>query len=190
MNQVAKQTITDFYAANKADVDALAAYIGVPAIWFCCLFYNESACNPSARNPTGGAVGLNQMMPSTLSGLGIASDDYVSGGVSYQCEVMKTYFKPVKGIVKRAGDLYLFDFWPAAILNNYSSDFAIGKKGDTSTLYGLSKNIIYVQNASLDFNKDGVITRQDFWDGFEAKYDELLDASAPNFFFQRPADRL
>jgi hypothetical protein len=184
MNATIKQTIIDFYAANKADVDALATAIGVPAIWFCCLFYNESACQPGAKNPAGGAVGLNQMMPSTLQGLGITADDYVNGGVSYQCEVMKTYFKPVKGIIKRAGDLYLFDFWPAAIIDNYSAGYPIGQKDDTTLLYGISRGKIYDQNASLDFNKDGVINRQDFWDGFEAKYDELLDASGTNFFFQ------
>lgn len=185
MNATTKQKINDFYAAHKAGLDTLANYLGVPAIWLVCAFYNESGLNPLAKNSIG-AVGLNQMMPATLAGLGVDPETFRTGGVEYQLQVMQQFFAPIKGKIKRAGDLYLFNFFPAAIINNYPMDFAIGKAGDTSKLYGLSRDLIYQQNKGLDYNGNGEITRSDFTEGFEAKYDELVKG---NFFFPGPADR-
>lgn len=178
MNAQTQQAIQTFYAANQTAVDALGAAIGVPGIWFVCLFYNESGLNPAASNSIG-AVGLNQMLPSTLAQYNVQPADYQNGSVAYQCSIMQQFFAPVAGLVKRAGDLYLYNFWPAAIIQNYSASTPIGIKDGTGTLDGISQATIYTQNASLDFNNDGIIDRQDFWDGFEAKYDTILDSAAP-----------
>lgn len=178
MDATVKAAIQNFYAENKTAVDALGSVIGVPGIWFCCMFYNESGLNPAATNSIG-ASGLNQMLPSTLAGLGTTPAQYIGGGVAYQCQVMQQFFKPVAGIIKRAGDLSLYNFWPAAIIDNYSAATPIGVKAGTGTLGGLSQAQVYTENAGLDFNGDGIINRQDFWDLFEYKYDELIDATAP-----------
>lgn len=176
-----KIAIQNFYSQHKTSVDALAMYLDVPGLWLVCLFYNESGLNPSIKNSIG-AAGLNQMLPSTLAGLGITTDQYINGGVDYQLQVMKTFFTPIAGRVKRAGDLYLYNFWPDAVISNYPADFVIGKQGDYTVIKGLTKNVIYTSNRSLDFNNDGEITRQDFWDGFENKYDELVTVSGGFFF--------
>lgn len=184
MNALVKQKITDFYTANKTDVDGLATYLSVPPLWLVALFYNESGLNPQAQNSIG-AVGLNQMLPSTLAGLNSSPTAYKNGGVSYQLHIMQDYFKPIRGKIKRAGDLYLYNFLPAAVIENAAPDYVLGAKDDYSKYHGISKNQIYLQNKSLDFNNDGKITRSDFWDGFEAKYDEVIKLPDNGSFFFR-----
>lgn len=179
MDSGIQASIQSFYAANQVAVDQLGAALGVPGLWLCCLFYNESSLNPGAINSGSGAVGLNQMMPATLQQYGITPSQYQNGTVAYQCSVMAQFFAPVAGVVKRAGDLYLYNFWPAGVIQNYPAAFPIGVKNGTGTLDGISQAQIYSQNASLDYDGDGVIDRQDFWSGFEAKYDTILDSATP-----------
>ena len=181
MNATLKTKLTNFYTANKAAVDSLAAYLGVPPMWLVAVWDNESGLNPKAGPNSIGAVGLNQMLPSTLAGLNSSASAYHDGSVNYQIQIMKDFYKPIKGKIKRAGDLYLFNFLPAAVIENVSAGFVLGASGDTSKYHGMSKDLIYNQNKSLDYNHDGQITRQDFWDGFEGKYDELVNGS---FFFR------
>lgn len=185
MDQSIKSKILAFDAQHQAGLQELADYLGVPRLWLVCAFYNESGLNPAAKNSIG-AVGLNQMLPATLNGLGYTTEQYRTGGVEYQLLVMKEFFRPIKGRIKRAGDLYLFNFFPAAVINNYAMDYPIGKLGDTTTLYGMSRDKIYQQNKGLDYNGNGVITRSDFTEGFEKKYDELVTG---DFFFPGPGNR-
>lgn len=182
MNQAIKDKILKFYSDNKEALDDAANYLGCPAIWLVCFFYNESGLNSHATNSIG-AAGLNQMLPATLQQYGITSAQYAAGSVAYQLGIMKKFFSAIRGRIKRAADLYLFNFFPAAVINNYSMDYAIGEAGNFEVIYGMSKDKIYQQNKGLDYNKDGKITRKDFTDGFEAKYDELVKG---NFFFKGP----
>jgi hypothetical protein len=183
MNATIKSKIENFYQANKAQVDVLAKYLSVPPLWLVALFYNESGLNPQAHNSIG-AVGLNQMLPSTLAGLNSSPGAYLNGGTAYQLVLMQDYFKPIKGRIKRAGDLYLYNFLPAAVIENAGVDFVLGERGSTEKYHGISKAKIYEQNKGLDYNKDGKITRRDFWEGFEAKYDEVIKADSASFFFR------
>lgn len=193
MNAQTKAQILNFYTANKAAVDDLAQYLSVPPLWLVSAFQLESSLNPQAINSIG-AVGLNQMLPSTLAQWGITPEQYRNGGVAYQLQVMKKFFAPIKGLVKRAGDLYLFNLYPAAIIKNYAMDYPIGKDEDFNTRYGVTLNKIYDQNAGLDFNHDKVLTRQDVVDLFESRYDELVKPESGNFFFtglnNRPENKL
>lgn len=182
MSPVIKKQCEDFYSANRVAVDSLASYLSVPAMWLVCLFYNESALHPLAQNSITGAAGLNQMMPATLANLGSSTSEFLNSGIAGQCELMKKFFEPIRGIIKRPGDLYLFNFLPQAVITNVSANYVLGERNNYDKFYGLSKNQIYLQNKSLDFNSDGLITRSDFWDGFEAKYDELLKGNS--FFFR------
>lgn len=182
MNQVTKKQIEDFYTVNKTAVDDLAKYLSVPPLWLVAAFQLESSLTPTAKNSIG-AVGLNQMLPSTLAQWGITAEQYRTGTVAYQLEVMKKFFAPIRGKVKRAGDLYLFNLYPAAVTQNYPMDYAIGRDGDMTTRYGTSLNRIYDANAGLDFNKDGTLTRQDVVQLFENRYDEVI-ANDGSFFFR------
>ena len=181
MNQVTKKQIEDFYTVNKTAVDDLAQYLSVPPLWLVAAFHLESSLYPGAKNGIG-AVGLNQMLPSTLAQWGITPEQYRTGSVAYQLEVMKKFFAPIRGKVKRAGDLYLFNLYPAAVIQNYPMDYAIGRDEDFTTRNGVSLNKIYDGNAGLDFNKDHVLTRQDVVQYFETRYDEVI-AQKGGFFF-------
>lgn len=162
MNAAVKNSIQNFYLGNKQAVDSLADYLGVPPLWVVSVWYNESGLNKSIINGIG-AAGLNQMTPATLQQYGLTPQQYAAKSVAEQVEVMKQFYAPVKGRIKRAGDLYLYNFWPAAIINNYYSQQAIARKGQAA----------YDSNSSLDYNNDGVITRKDVTDYFENKYDEV-----------------
>lgn len=194
MDQKVKKQIVDFYAANKASVDSLAAYLDVPPLWIVCLFHLESSLTPTRRNSSSGAVGLNQMMPATLRDYNLTPEQYRAMSVAEQIEIMKRFFKPAKGLIKRAGDLYLYNFYPVAVVNNWAMNYPIGKAGDFSTRYGISLNKIYEQNKGLDFNKDGNLTRGDIEALFESRYDELVVLQSGEFFFtglaNRPEDEL
>jgi hypothetical protein len=183
MTQVTKQQIETFYAANKAAVDGLAAYLSVPPLWLVAAFQLESSLNPTAKNSIG-AVGLNQMLPSTLAPYGITPEQYRTGGVAYQLKIMERFFAPIRGKVKRAGDLYLFNLYPVAVIQNWPMDAVIGKDEDFTIRYGTSLNKIYDGNAGLDFNKDKTLTRKDVVDFFENRYDEVLKTENGSFFFR------
>lgn len=184
MNAVVKKQILDFYAANKAAVDELAVYLNVPALWLVSAFYQESGLRTNIQNSIG-AVGLNQMLPSTLAGLGVTVDQYKNGTVAYQLSVIKRFFAPIRGKIKRAGDLYLYNFYPAAVLNNYPMDYPIGQDGNFTKRYGTTLDTIYDHNSGLDYNHDKTITRGDVQQLFESKFDELVSG---DFFFQGPAN--
>jgi hypothetical protein len=186
MNAATKQQILSFYAANKAAIDDFAAYMGIPPLWAVAVFQLESSLNPKAKNSIG-AVGLNQMMPSTLADYNLTPTQYQNFSVAQQLGVMKKFFKPIAGKVKRAGDLYLYNLYPAAVIQNWPFNYPIGKNGELAKRYGVSLDKIYDQNAGLDFNKDGELTRQDVTDLFETRYDEVVSG---NFFFPGPSNRL
>lgn len=175
MNQDVKNKIEDFYKEHKESVDDLASYVGVPPLWLVCVFYTESALNFKVVNSIG-ATGLNQLMPDTARGLAIDLEKY-KNSIPYQLEQMKKFFAPIRGKVRRAGDLYLYNFLPAAVTTNVPFDKALGESGSKERIWNLSKGAIYSANKGLDFNKDGKITRQDIFDLFESRYDDLINES-------------
>lgn len=175
MDSAVKNKILAFYDAHKMGIDELANYIGVPPIWLVCLFYQESGLNPKSVNKIG-ASGLNQLMPDTAKGLGIDLVRYRTGDVQYQLDSMRKFFKPIRNKVKTAGDLYMYNFYPASVSKNYAMDEIIGQKGNYSKAPDSTalKHYIYSQNVGLDYNSDNKITRSDIADLFNKKYDELV----------------
>jgi hypothetical protein len=170
-----KDEILSFYQTYKNGIDDLANYLQVPPIWLVCIFFQESGLNPKIVNGIG-ASGLNQLLASTAKGLGIDIVRYRTGDVAYQLESMKKFFKPVAGKIKSAGDLYLYNFYPAAIIKNYGNDEVIGEKGnyDKAPNSNLTKHYIYSKNVGLDYNADRKLTRGDVVSLFTDKFNELL----------------
>lgn len=175
MDAVAKKKILAFYDTYKTGIDELANYVDVPPLWLVCLFYQESSLNPKAVNKIG-ASGLNQLMPETAKGLGIDIVRYRTGDVQYQLDSMRKFFKPIKNKVKTAGDLYMYNFYPASVIRNYNMDLVIGEKGNYSKAPNSDslKHYIYSQNVGLDYNSDNKLTRSDIASLFNEKYDELV----------------
>lgn len=172
MNNALKNKLDSFYQENKSAIDDLASYIGVPPMWLVSVFDRESGLDYTIVNGIG-ATGLNQLMPSTARGLGIDLTRY-KNDIDYQLQSMKLMYKPIKGKVRRAGDLYMFNFLPASVTQNVNMDLALGEEGNYDRIWGLSKDSIYTNNKGLDYYKNGTITRGGVTDMFEERYDDVV----------------
>ncbi len=116
----------------------------------CIAFESAETFSPSIKNAAGsGATGLIQFMPDTARGLGTTTAALAAMSAEQQLEWVLAYFLPYKGRLKTLADVYMAILWPAGI-----------GKADGWTLWDkASKPTTYRQNAGLDLNKDGKITK-------------------------------
>lgn len=117
------------------------------------IMYSESGLNPQALEPKYGGGGLIGFMPSTTVGYGITQAQLLSLSAIDQLDYVRRFYKGwVNAGIKPESpeDWYLLTFFPAAV--GKGKDYVIGPRGST----------VYVANSALDFNKDGVLTVDDF----------------------------
>lgn len=118
----------------------------------CMAFESGETFSPSVKNAAGsGAIGLIQFMPSTAQALGTTTDKLAAMSAVKQLDYVELYFKPKSGKLKTLEDVYMAILWPAAI--GSPLDYVLFAKNDPDH----PKR--YIQNAGLDFNSDGVITK-------------------------------
>jgi len=141
---------------------------------------SESGLNPSARNAAGGASGINQMMPSTLLGLGFGKDmtpeqrslEYSKLKGEEQLEYFKKMLqqnKPSTGY-RDAVDIYLSNALPICfslpgVRNQDPNAIICSNNKFPQTYPSISKELEekYYNGLSIfDVNKDGAITYGDF----------------------------
>lgn len=138
----------------RARVLRIAQQIGADPsdLMACMAFETGETFNPAVRNAAGsGAVGLIQFMPSTAAALGTTSRALAGMTAVDQLDYVARYFKPWVGRLKNLGDVYGAILWPGMI--GRSDDYVLFRKADEA------RPKLYIQNAGLDFNKDGLITR-------------------------------
>lgn len=114
----------------------------------CMAWESGETFSPSVVNRAGsGATGLIQFMPKTAIGLGTTTAELAKMSAVEQLEYVYKYFKPYVGRLNNLGDLYMAILWPSAV----------GKPDD----YVLFRDptVAYRQNAGIDINKDGLVTR-------------------------------
>jgi hypothetical protein len=143
--------VTNVFILTAAGV---AAQIGVaPSELMACMAWESGATfSASIQNAAGsGAVGLIQFMPSTAAALGTSTEALKAMTPEKQLQYVATYFKPWSGRLKNLGDLYMAILWPGAI--GKPDDFVLFDRADPA------HPIRYAQNAGLDFNRDGKVTR-------------------------------
>ena len=118
----------------------------------CMAFESAETFSPSIKNAAGsGATGLIQFMPNTARGLGTTTAALAALTAEQQLEWVLAYFMPYKGRLKTLADVYMAILWPAGI-----------GKPDSWTLWDKdSRPTTYRQNAGLDLNKDGKITKSE-----------------------------
>lgn len=98
-----------------------------------------------------GNSGLIQFMPATARGLGTTTAALRAMTDMEQLDYVELYFRHNRGRLKNLGDVYMAILWPAGI-----------GKPDTYTLWDReTRPTTYRQNAGLDRNKDGSITRRE-----------------------------
>jgi hypothetical protein len=112
-------------------------------------FESAETFSPDVRNRVSGATGLIQFMPSTATRLGTSTDELARMTAEEQLDYVAKYFEPYSGRIGTVEDLYMAILWPSAI--GRPNDFVLFK----------SPSIAYAQNAGLDQDKDGAVTKTD-----------------------------
>jgi len=150
----------DFYAK----VQSISSQLGLNPDWLMYVMYSESQLNPQAQNAIN-ATGLIQFLPSTAKGLGTTTADLLAmDGVS-QLDYVSKYFQNVikyYGTINSVNDTYLAIFYPKALTYSDTQKFP---------------DSVYQQNQIFDFNNLGYLTKSDFNDYVNSKYNG--DTTAP-----------
>jgi peptidoglycan hydrolase-like protein with peptidoglycan-binding domain len=116
-------------------------------------FETNETFSPSIRNPYSGATGLIQFTSSTAKRLGTTTDSLATMTAENQLDYVKRYLQPYTNQLLSIEDVYMAILWPKAIgqpnsavlMSRYSTD--------------ASNKLAYEQNAPLDANRDGNITK-------------------------------
>jgi papain like cysteine protease AvrRpt2/transglycosylase-like protein with SLT domain len=118
-------------------------------------FETGETFDPTIKNGAGsGAVGLIQFMPSTAKDLGTTTADLAAMTAEQQLDYVEKYMaaqRKARGELATVEDVYMAILWPAAI--GKSNSTVLFDKADTVH----PKR--YSQNAGLDKDKDGKITK-------------------------------
>jgi hypothetical protein len=136
-------------AEFRARVIAMAAVLRCDPSWLMAIMAFETGrtFSPAARNAVSGATGLIQFMPSTAKGMGTTVEALAAMTALEQLEWVERYFAPYTGRLDTLSDAYMAVLWPRAV--GRPESFVIFDRG----------TVAYTQNAGLDANKDGQITK-------------------------------
>lgn len=115
----------------------------------CIGFETGYRFDPATRNPVSNARGLIQFMPTIAISYGTTVDELAKMTVLEQIPYIGKHFKPYRKKLNNLGDVYMSILWPRAV--GEADSYVLWKKGTTA----------YTQNAGLDLNKDGLVTREE-----------------------------
>lgn len=118
----------------------------------CIAFETGCTFSPSILNKAGsGAVGLIQFMPKQALALGTDSSKLRAMSAEAQLYYVEKYFQNSRHRLNTLEDVYMAILWPSAI----------GKPNNTVLFNKADVNNpkLYIQNAGLDYNHDGLITK-------------------------------
>ena len=125
----------------------------------CMAWESGRSFRPDIKNMAGsGATGLIQFMPATARGMGTTVEALGRLSPEDQLNWVWKYFSPYKGRLKTLADIYMAILWPKAV--GQPEEYALFTGG-----------VAYLQNAGLDTNKDGKVTKREA----AAKVMSLLD---------------
>ncbi|NBR61962.1 MAG: hypothetical protein EBT86_10030 [Actinobacteria bacterium] len=131
----------------NSKLQKVANSLGIDKAHLIAIMKAESGMDPAAVNEFSRATGLIQFMPKTAIALGTNVDELKKMSAVEQLDYVYRYYKMV-GIKPGMdlGDLYMATFMPAHV--GKPDNYILATKGSK----------IYQQNASLDKDRDGVIT--------------------------------
>jgi hypothetical protein len=112
-------------------------------------FESVETFSPAVKNPLSGATGLIQFMPETARLLGTNLDALGGLTAEEQLQYVEKYFQPFRGKLTTLEDIYMAILWPRAV--GQPNDYVLFSDG----------SIQYAQNAKLDDDGDGVITKEE-----------------------------
>lgn len=126
----------------------------------CMAFESGETFSPSVKNAAGsGATGLIQFMPATAQGMGTTTAALAAMSAVQQLDYVQRYFKPYAARIKSLPDMYM-----AILLPKY-----VGQPDDAVLFSG---GVAYRQNAGLDTNRDGQVTKAEAAGKVAAKYNK------------------
>jgi hypothetical protein len=140
--------------AFRAKVRDIASHLGCQAddLMACMAWESGRSFRPDVANMAGsGAVGLIQFMPSTAAQLGVTPAELAAMTAERQLDLVAAYFRPYRHRLVNLPDLYMAILWPAAIGKPLSA--VLFDKDDHT------HPARFRQNAGLDTNKDGHVTK-------------------------------
>lgn len=147
--------------ANRLNCDA-------NHVMACIAFETGKTFSPKVRNAMGsGATGLIQFMPSTAAMLGTTTDKLAAMDAVTQLDYVELYFKPFTGRLRSLEDMYMAILWPAAV--GKPLQHVLFNRATTGR-----DHIRYIQNAGLDYDGNGLITKQECAAKLLAVYEEGL----------------
>ncbi|MCA0240200.1 MAG: transglycosylase SLT domain-containing protein [Proteobacteria bacterium] len=141
-------------ATFRAAVRSMARRLQVQPDWLmaCIAFETGATFRPDIRNAAGsGAVGLIQFMPATAAALGTSTARLEALTAEQQLVYVEQYLRPWAKRLHDLADVYMAILWPAAI--GRADDAVLFRREDPR------RPKLYIQNAGLDYNRDGVITK-------------------------------
>lgn len=154
-------------------VRAISEKLFIDPNWLMAVMYKESGLNHKAVNPSGGATGLIQFMPSTATGLGTTTQKLAAMSNVEQLEYVYQYFKPYRYKILSYPDLYLITFFPAALSKPLDYIFQTTK---------LPASVIAKYNPAIDLDKNKTITMSEFisysYKGFTPEIQAILKKKA------------
>ncbi len=119
-------------------------------IMACMAWESGETFRADIKNAAGsGATGLIQFMPSTAKGLGTTTVALAKMTAEDQLRYVYEYFKPYANRLNNLGDIYMAILWPKAV--GHPDHYVLFDKKKMPTTFR--------QNAGLDVNKDGLVTR-------------------------------
>ncbi len=133
-------------------VRLIASRLGCDAsdLMSCMAWESGRTFSPAVVNKAGsGATGLIQFMPATAQALGTSTAALAKMTAEQQLDWVEKYFQPYKGKLADLSDLYMAILWPKAV--GKPLEYVLWDKDSRPTTYR--------QNAGLDINKDGEITK-------------------------------
>lgn len=123
---------------------------GANKLMTCMAWESGRSFRPDVRNMAGsGATGLIQFMPATARALGTTVEKLAAMTAEDQLNFVWKYFRPYRGKLKTLSDLYMAILYPKGV--GRADDWVLFDKSKMPTTYR--------QNAGLDYNKDGCITK-------------------------------
>lgn len=158
----------------RSRVNWICTDLGVPVddLMGCMAWESGGTFRADVKNAAGsGAVGLIQFMPTTAAGLGTTTAALAAMTAEDQLNYVYKYFLPYKGKLHNLGDLYMAILWPAGV-----------SQPDTYVLFDRDDPNYpkrYAQNAGIDIDKNGKVTKAEAYAKVAAKRSEGL--RAPNF---------
>lgn len=159
--------------ANK--VIEISKKLQIQPDWLMAVMYHESRLDSKRVNSIG-AVGLIQFMPSTLKRWNLSPAQIKNMTNIQQLHFVGEYYMKFAGQFKHALHLFLFTFYPLAIVKKYylNDDYIFGSERDSDWAKKVAK-----KNKGFDLCKDGLISMREYIN-YHNKYFEKIGLDTYN----------